>query len=439
MDDAETNAVSHPAPEKNDTKDGPDDVGKDGESADQTSPNIDQDCGSFDGEEEPWEYDDNEEVDPFAEELLLGEAFERDPLGESKPIQHTNVLDPNPDLDQITSILEVHQELFPYLSRRNLLRFLAEHNALLCPTTSADPGDSSPGLDPRTESTRNAIIKKIELPSEWDRGTARAIQDMLVRNDIEVPAEVKRLRGNLDGPDGFAVERYRAHSPQIQMPKKWIRYERELFALYPGGRDGWFEEVTKIQYAALAEIESDDTDNNETAANQQQHTQATAEPASPLRKRKASSLEQSAVESHRADRNTKHHISNNPPSLPGHGTSTTQDSKTGATTSQQGSVTTSETQQSHGLTPAQQKAIVEHGWDPSEYEQLLQEDNMWHLALNNNQEIAAAMNDRPLLEQEIYQKYGLTFFQFNTAVQNTWDPFEYSQKLDEMNHRMGNH
>ena len=485
------------SPERHDTRDSPGHVSKDDDDASHTSPTppeTDLDGQSLKGEDSDeygeWESDGaNEQEDLVANEL--GEALERDPLGESKPIRRTNVIDPKPELGEVTSVLEVHQELFPYLSRQNLLRFLAEHDALLRPTPSTNPDEQSLDPVPDMESTRAAIINESSLPPEWDRGTARAIQDMLVRSKIAVPPDVKRLRGD---PSDFSPERYKAHGPQVQVPKTWSRYEDELFRLFPGGREGWFKEVTKIQYEALAEVNSANTDNNEPANDHRRQARTTAKQVSTSRKRSTSSEgdgtppDPSAVKPCKTDRNIKHRTAGGPtsPSVgqdsstkPEHGGDTAQNPKMGATTETkrnellptpqhgtgcgprknasnhtqydedyarsvatdgipEGKPEVAVPEEERDLTSAEYNAAVEHGWNPAEYKKLVRSKDTWHFGLNSKQAVAAAIKCRPRIEQEVYRNYGLTLYHFNIAVNNGWDPFEYREKLDRETNRMQN-
>ena len=166
--------------------------------------------------------------------------YEREVNGSSKYfniVQRAKIIEPNLERKEIASIVEVQPELFPYTSRRTLLRFLAEHNALLGPAATAD-----------SNATRAVIVDEIGLPSDWDPSSARAIQIMLADSKIDALPKLNEIRGDLKD---LKPVKYKAHGPQILGGLKWRQYQRELFKRFPGGREAWLERVTKRQYEAL--------------------------------------------------------------------------------------------------------------------------------------------------------------------------------------------
>ena len=173
------------------------------------------------------------------EEHPKGE-YEREVNGSSKYfdiVQRAKIIEPNLERKEIASIVEVQPELFPYTSRRTLLHFLAEHNALLGPAASAD-----------SSATRAVVVDEIELPSNWDPSSARAIQIMLADSKIDALQKLNEIRGDLKD---LKPVKYKAHGPQILGGSKWRQYQRELFKRFPGGREAWLEQVTKRQYRAF--------------------------------------------------------------------------------------------------------------------------------------------------------------------------------------------
>ena len=156
-----------------------------------------------------------------------------------------------PDLaeDRIHGTLFVRPELIPRESRPQLLRFLAEHNALLAPTAHGQPDESAPSQQSRRLlEVHDQIIHRLPLVSEWDRQMIRAIIEMLHSAKVNPPPELIHARNNLKDR---RIAKYRAHGPQILDKKKWDEYERRLFKLF-GGRRKWKKRVTRLQEEAFA-------------------------------------------------------------------------------------------------------------------------------------------------------------------------------------------
>ena len=156
-----------------------------------------------------------------------------------------------PDLtqDRIHGTLFVHPELIPRESRPQLLRFLAEHNALLAPTAHGQPNESAPSQQPRRLlEVHDQIMHRLPPVREWDRQMIRAIIEMLHSAKVNPPPELVRARNNLKDR---RIAKYHAHGPQILNKKKWDEYERRLFKLF-GGRRKWKKRVTRLQEEAFA-------------------------------------------------------------------------------------------------------------------------------------------------------------------------------------------
>ena len=505
----------------------------------------------------------------------LGELLEPDPLGEYvrkangnevtyKPIQRAKIVEANLQRKEITSTVEVLPELFPHASRRNLLRLLAEYDALLRPTPSTESGNKSVCADTPMQGARAAIIDNIQLPPIWDPSSARAIQEMLVDNQIDtsegLSEELNKIRGELKGRK---PAKYRAHGPQMLEGEKWQEYQQELFKRFPGGRERWLRRITKTQYKALAIAKG--ATNRERAGNRQENvlqwmaskrakggqTHATSNKrstpdegnnaplAKPIAKQPRSNgrnrspsldrkgrfedqfdytqngtaapvptgpttgatvvlgttLDQNLSAQSRApdasttktyQRNTprqskvdadristtastaatslkkpplqvaeklaaskqnehqspsfespgSHHAAfpGSPPSpkrsaIPEHAITATTTATTETVLAGRESIE-QEIRDEYDLTVAEFDAVTNNDWSPHEYSELLKSKNKMPPNLTNKEEVAAILQHRPPIEQEIYRTYGLTIIQYNTAINKGWNPHDYRESLD---------